>query len=117
MVQDYFHSADSELPVVPQEGCLRFLTEPGIIGLEPGEIAIIPRGLVHRVEVPGACAGLRLRKPRPDVRTSLQGPCRRERHGQSAPIRMSQHDRTVTTKRRCAAQSERQPYKSRPRAD
>ena len=56
MVQDYFHSADSELLVVPQEGRLRFLTELGIIDLEPGEIAIIPRGLVHRVEVPGGPA-------------------------------------------------------------
>ena len=58
MVDDYFFSADSELLVVPQEGRLRFATELGIIDLEPKEIAIIPRGLVYRVEVlEGPCRG------------------------------------------------------------
>ena len=51
MTDDYFFSADSELLVVPQEGRLRFATELGIIDVEPKEIAIIPRGLVYRVEV------------------------------------------------------------------
>jgi homogentisate 1,2-dioxygenase len=58
MVDDYFFSADSELLVVPQEGRLRFATELGIIDVEPKEIAIIPRGLVYRVEVlEGPCRG------------------------------------------------------------
>jgi homogentisate 1,2-dioxygenase len=52
MEDEYFFSADSELLVVPQEGRLRFCTELGIIDLEPKEIAIIPRGLVYRVELP-----------------------------------------------------------------
>ncbi|MEM7472258.1 MAG: homogentisate 1,2-dioxygenase [Pseudomonadota bacterium] len=51
MVDDYFFSADSELLVVPQQGRIRFHTELGIIDLEPKEIAIIPRGLVYRVEL------------------------------------------------------------------
>ena len=51
MVDDYFYSADSELLVVPQEGRIRFHTELGILDLEPREIAIIPRGLVYRVEL------------------------------------------------------------------
>jgi homogentisate 1,2-dioxygenase len=51
MEDDYFYSADSELLVIPQEGSLRFYTELGIIDLEPKEIAIIPRGLVFRVEL------------------------------------------------------------------
>ena len=51
MEDEYFYSADSELLVVPQEGRLRFYTELGIIDLEPKEIAIIPRGLVYRVEL------------------------------------------------------------------
>ncbi|MDF1718593.1 MAG: homogentisate 1,2-dioxygenase [Antarcticimicrobium sp.] len=51
MQDEYFYSADSELLVVPQEGRLRFATELGIIDLEPKEIAILPRGLVYRVEV------------------------------------------------------------------
>jgi homogentisate 1,2-dioxygenase len=58
MVDEYFYSADSELLVVPQEGKLRFATELGIIDIEPQEIAIIPRGLVYRVEVlEGPCRG------------------------------------------------------------
>ncbi len=51
MVDEYFFSADGELLVVPQEGRLRFCTELGVIDLEPREIAILPRGLVYRVEV------------------------------------------------------------------
>ncbi|MEM6635124.1 MAG: homogentisate 1,2-dioxygenase [Pseudomonadota bacterium] len=51
MVDSYFYSADSELLVVPQDGRLRFHTELGILDVEPQEIAIIPRGLVYRVEV------------------------------------------------------------------
>jgi homogentisate 1,2-dioxygenase len=51
MQDEYFYSADSELLVVPQEGRLRFCTELGIIDLEPKEVAILPRGLVYRVEV------------------------------------------------------------------
>ncbi len=51
MVDDYFYSADGELLIVPQEGELRFYTELGVIDIEPQTIAIIPRGLVFRVEV------------------------------------------------------------------
>ncbi|WP_166417883.1 homogentisate 1,2-dioxygenase [Cochlodiniinecator piscidefendens] len=51
MEDDYFFSADSELLVVPQEGRLIFHTELGTIELEPKEIAILPRGLLYRVEV------------------------------------------------------------------
>jgi len=51
MQDAYFYSADSELLVVPQAGRLRFCTELGVIDLAPQEIAIIPRGLVYRVEL------------------------------------------------------------------
>ncbi len=58
MVDEYFHSADGELLVVPQEGKLRFCTELGVIDVAPQEIAILPRGLVYRVEViEGPCRG------------------------------------------------------------
>ncbi|CUH81241.1 homogentisate 1,2-dioxygenase [Tropicibacter naphthalenivorans] len=58
MVDSYFFSADSELLVVPQQGRLRFCTELGVIDLAPQEIAILPRGLVYRVEVlEGPCRG------------------------------------------------------------
>ena len=51
MKDGYFYSADSELLVVPQDGRLRFCTELGVIDLEPSEIAILPRGLLYRVDV------------------------------------------------------------------
>ncbi len=51
MQDEYFYSADSELLVVPQVGKLRFVTELGVIDLSPQEIAILPRGLVYRVEL------------------------------------------------------------------
>ncbi len=51
MEDEYFYSADSELLVVPQEGRLRFCTELGIVDLEPKEVAILPRGMVFRVEL------------------------------------------------------------------
>jgi homogentisate 1,2-dioxygenase len=51
MENEYFFSADSELLVVLQEGRLRFCTELGVIDIERQEIAIIPRGLVYRVEL------------------------------------------------------------------
>ena len=58
MVDEYFYSADGELLVVPQQGRLRFHTELGIIDVEPKEIALLPRGLVYRVEVlEGPCRG------------------------------------------------------------
>jgi len=58
MADEYFYSADGELLVVPQEGRLRFCTELGTIELEPKEVALIPRGLVYRVEVvEGPCRG------------------------------------------------------------
>ena len=58
MEDEYFFSADSELLVVPQEGRIRFCTELGVIDVEPLEIAILPRGLLYRVEVlDGPCRG------------------------------------------------------------
>ena len=51
MTDEFFYTADSELLVVPQEGRIAIFTELGIIELEPQEIAIIPRGMVFRVEV------------------------------------------------------------------
>ena len=51
MIDEYFYSADSEILVVPQEGKIRFLTEMGVIDVEPQEIVIIPRGLLFKVEI------------------------------------------------------------------
>ena len=51
MVDTCFYSADSELIIIPQEGVLRFNTELGIMDIEPQEIAIIPRGLLFKVDI------------------------------------------------------------------
>ena len=51
MEDEYFSSTDSELLIIPQMGRLRFYTELGVLNVAPKEIAIIPRGLVFRVEL------------------------------------------------------------------
>ena len=51
MVDEYFYDADGELLFVPQQGALRLWTEFGIIDIEPGEMAVIPRGVKMRVEL------------------------------------------------------------------
>ncbi|MFM0662935.1 homogentisate 1,2-dioxygenase [Paraburkholderia sediminicola] len=56
MKDEYFYNADGEMLVVPQEGGLRFLTELGMLDVEPGEIALLPRGLRFKVELKGADA-------------------------------------------------------------
>jgi len=48
----YFYSADGELLIVPQQGRLHIVTELGVLDLEPQEIAVIPRGVRFRVELP-----------------------------------------------------------------
>ncbi|MDA8051187.1 MAG: homogentisate 1,2-dioxygenase [Rhodospirillales bacterium] len=56
MADEYFYNADGELLFVPQLGALRLWTEFGIIDIAPGEIAVIPRGVKMRVELPGGPA-------------------------------------------------------------
>jgi len=51
MVDEYFYNADGELLFVPEQGNVRFWTEFGVIDVEPGEIAVIPRGVKFRVEL------------------------------------------------------------------
>ena len=51
MQDEYFYNADGELLFVPQKGGLRLWTEFGIIDVEPGEIAVIPRGVKLRIEL------------------------------------------------------------------
>jgi len=48
----YFYSADGELLIVPQEGRLHIATELGLLEVEPQEIAVVPRGVRFRVELP-----------------------------------------------------------------
>ena len=52
----FFYDADGELLLVPQQGRLRLLTELGVLEVEPQEIAVIPRGIRFRVELPDGMA-------------------------------------------------------------
>ena len=53
-----FFDADGELLIVPQQGRLRLFTELGLLEVAPLEIALIPRGMRFRVELPdGAATG------------------------------------------------------------
>lgn len=48
--------ADGELLLVPQGGRLLLRTELGRLGVAPGEIAVVPRGIRFRVELPDGIA-------------------------------------------------------------
>ncbi|MEM6639720.1 MAG: homogentisate 1,2-dioxygenase [Pseudomonadota bacterium] len=52
MADEYIYLADGELLVVPQSGRLKISTEFGILMLEPLEIAVLPRGMVFKVDLP-----------------------------------------------------------------
>src|SRR6478735_988280 len=54
MEHEHFFNADGEMLIVAQENGLRFRTEFGVIDITPGEICIIPRGVIFRVELLGA---------------------------------------------------------------
>lgn len=56
MTDRFFYNADGELLVVAEKHRVRFLTELGIIEIGSGEIAILPRGLKFRVELPDGSA-------------------------------------------------------------
>ena len=52
MTGRFFYNADGEMLVVAEKNRVRFLTELGIIEIGSGEIALLPRGLKFRVELP-----------------------------------------------------------------
>jgi homogentisate 1,2-dioxygenase len=52
MTDRFFYNADGEMLIVGEKNRVRFLTELGIIEIKSGEIAVIPRGLKFRVELP-----------------------------------------------------------------
>jgi homogentisate 1,2-dioxygenase len=52
MTDRYFYNADGEMLILPQQGRARFVTELGTLETSPGEIALLPRGLRFRVELP-----------------------------------------------------------------
>jgi homogentisate 1,2-dioxygenase len=56
MQDRFFFNADGELLIIPQQGRLDIATEMGRIDLEPGEVALIPRGVRFRVMLPDGAA-------------------------------------------------------------
>jgi homogentisate 1,2-dioxygenase len=51
MEDEYFYNADGELLVVPEQNSIMIFTEFGKIQGEPGDIAVIPRGMKFKVEL------------------------------------------------------------------
>ena len=45
-------NADGEMLLVPQQGRLHISTELGVLEVKPGEVALLPRGLAFKVELP-----------------------------------------------------------------
>ncbi len=56
MTDEVFYNADAEMLFVPQLGGLILATEFGRIGVLPGEIVVIPRGVKFRLELTEAAA-------------------------------------------------------------
>ncbi|MBH9577493.1 homogentisate 1,2-dioxygenase [Inhella proteolytica] len=50
-------NADGEMLIVPQQGVLQIRTEFGCLAVEPGEIAVVPRGVAFKVDVDGPVRG------------------------------------------------------------
>ena len=48
----FFYNADGEFLIVPQSGAIVLHTEFGILDAPPGHVALIPRGIKFRVELP-----------------------------------------------------------------
>ncbi len=55
-MERFFSDSDGELLVIPQQGRIDLRTEFGRIDLEPGEVALIPRGVRFRVRLPDGSA-------------------------------------------------------------
>jgi homogentisate 1,2-dioxygenase len=56
MTDHVFSDADGELLIVPEQGRLLLRTELGVMEVAPGEIALMPRGIKFRVELPDGAA-------------------------------------------------------------
>jgi homogentisate 1,2-dioxygenase len=57
MTRRYFVDSDGELLFVPERGEVLLVTELGPMAVGPGEIAVIPRGIRFRVELPAGGSG------------------------------------------------------------
>ncbi len=50
MTDQGFLNADGEMMIVPEQGHVRITTEMGVLQVGPGEIAIVPRGMMMRAD-------------------------------------------------------------------
>ena len=57
MTDRYFHNSDGEMMFVPQQGGLSIFSEMGKMEVQPGEIAVLPRGIKFKVGVQGPARG------------------------------------------------------------
>ena len=57
MTNRAFVNADGEMLLVPQQGRLLITTELGRLDVQPGEIALLPRGMAFKVAVDGPSRG------------------------------------------------------------
>ena len=57
MERRVFVDADGEMLIIPQQGALRLVTELGVLDVEPGSVALIPRGVKFRVELDAESRG------------------------------------------------------------
>lgn len=48
-LDEYLCNGDGELLFVPQHGAIRLFTELGVLEVAPGEIAVVPRGMVFQM--------------------------------------------------------------------
>ena len=56
MADRFLQNADGEMLLVPQQGRLALHTELGALDVAPGEIAVVPRGIKFRVDLPDGSA-------------------------------------------------------------
>ena len=57
MARRAFVDADGELLIVPQQGAITVRTELGVLHAKPGEVLLVPRGIVFKVELDGPSRG------------------------------------------------------------
>jgi homogentisate 1,2-dioxygenase len=56
MADRFFHNADGEMLLVPEQGRLSLRTEMGLLEIAPGEIGVLPRGLKFAADLPDQTA-------------------------------------------------------------
>lgn len=52
MTDRFFYNSDGEMLIVPEEGRLQIHTEAGVLLVGGGDVAVVPRGMKFRIELP-----------------------------------------------------------------